>query len=91
MPIKKLHNGLSSESNEVSLRPWMFKSHAAGNSSNSILPGNRMLLEFFSHLLQNRFREDTSELANWTGTLEPEMEELISCQGCGARVAKLQP
>lgn len=85
--LKKLHNGLSSESNEVSLRPWMFKSQAAGNSSEFNSAKQQDASEFFSHLLQNRFKR-IPELASLTGNFELEMEELISCQGCGARVAK---
>ena len=85
--LKKLFNGLSSELDDnIPLRPWMFKSQAAGNSSEFNTARQQDASEFLSHLLQNRFKR-YPELSNLTSCFEIEMEELVVCEGCGAQNA----
>lgn len=81
--LSKLYSGLSSEQN-ITLRPWMFKTMAAGTSSEFNSGRQQDASEFLSHLLQNRFKR-VPELAALTKAFELELEEVVVCGGCGHR------
>lgn len=81
--LAKLHSGLRSN-DEVTLRPWMFKRMAAGNSSEFNSGRQQDASEFLAHLLQNRFKR-TAEITALTKSFELEMEEVVVCGGCGHR------
>lgn len=82
--LRKLYDGMCSEvDKDFHLKPWMFKTQAAGDNSEFKSARQQDASEFLSHLLQNRFKR-LPELAPLTRCFEIEIQESIDCKGCGA-------